>query len=77
MALNERPGRLHTALLADVMDRSGFREPAVGPGLRPMAPGQRMVEGVVSLGEVKDRGGDHRQRRVAERRFDGGGLQTS
>jgi regulator of RNase E activity RraA len=42
-AIRERLGRLHTALLADVMDQLGFRDSALGPDIRPIAPGQTVV----------------------------------
>ena len=35
--------KLHTALLCDVMDQLGFRDSALGPDIRPMAPGQRLA----------------------------------
>lgn len=38
-----RLGRLHTALLCDVMDGLGFRDSALGVDIRPMAPGQRLA----------------------------------
>ncbi len=41
--IGERLGRLHTALLADVMDQLGFRASALGPAIRPMEPDQRLV----------------------------------
>lgn len=42
-ALGVRLARLHTALLADVMDQLGFRDSALGPDIRPMEPGQTVV----------------------------------
>lgn len=41
--LAKRLSRLHTALLADVMDQLGFRDSAFGPGIRPMAPEQKIA----------------------------------
>lgn len=41
--IGKRLERLHTALLADVMDELGFRESALGPDIRPMEPDQTLV----------------------------------
>jgi 4-hydroxy-4-methyl-2-oxoglutarate aldolase len=41
--LMSRLQRLHTALLADVMDHLGFRDSALGPDIRPMEPQQTVV----------------------------------
>lgn len=41
--LAPRLEKLHTALLADVMDGLGFRESALGPDIRPMEESQRLV----------------------------------
>ena len=38
-----RLGRLHTALLCDVVDGLGFRDSALGMDIRPMEPGQRLA----------------------------------
>ena len=38
-----RLGRLHTALLCDVLDGLGFRDSALGVDIRPMEGGQRLV----------------------------------
>ena len=35
--------RLHTALLADVMDQLGYRESFFGPEIRPMQPDQKVA----------------------------------
>lgn len=42
-SLEKRLARLHTAVLADVLDQLGFRDSALGPDIRPMAPGQKVV----------------------------------
>lgn len=42
-SMSERLGRLHTALLSDVMDQLGFRDSAFGPDIRPMEPDQKVV----------------------------------
>ena len=41
--LRERLNRVHTALLADVMDQLGFRDSAFGPDIRPMAANQKVA----------------------------------
>lgn len=41
--LRERLSRLHTALLADVMDQLGFRDSPLGPDIRPMVPEQTVA----------------------------------
>ena len=41
--LSNRLERLHTAVLADVLDQLGFRDSALGPDIRPMDPGQKVV----------------------------------
>lgn len=38
-----RLGRLHTALLCDVLDGLGFRDSALGVDIRPMEKGQRLA----------------------------------
>lgn len=38
-----RLGRLHTALLCDVLDGLGFRDSALGADIRPMERGQRVA----------------------------------
>ena len=42
-SLAGRLGRLHTALLCDVLDGLGFRDSALGMDIRPMEPGQRLA----------------------------------
>jgi len=41
--IRRRLSRLHTALLADVLDSVGFRHSAFGPDIRPMSPAQKVV----------------------------------
>ncbi len=41
--IRQRLSRLHTALLADVLDSLGFRESALGPDIRPMTPTQKVI----------------------------------
>lgn len=39
----QRLEKLHTALITDVLDQLGHLSSAVGPDVRPMAPGQRLA----------------------------------